>query len=89
MLRKLSNEADMGGRESQAIGRSRGSLTTKIHASSTHWATPLRFKLTGGQVHDSVQAKQLIEGQSAEYVVMDKVYCAQYITSVRNKELCL
>ena len=35
---------------------------------------PLRFSLTGGQVHDISQAAQLIDGLQGEYVIADRAY---------------
>jgi transposase len=49
------------GERSQAIGRSRGGRTTKIHALSDRFCRPIAFTLTGGQVADSEAAKQLLE----------------------------
>ena len=43
----------------QAIGRSRGGLTTKIHMVVDALGNPLAFSLTGGQVHDITQAETL------------------------------
>ena len=43
------------GAHEQAIGRSRGGLTTKIHAVGDALGNPIRLKLTGGQVHDSMR----------------------------------
>jgi hypothetical protein len=40
--------------EDQAIGRSRGGLSTKIHALVDALGNPLAFFLTGGEVHDLV-----------------------------------
>lgn len=39
--------------ENQAIGLSRGGRTIKIHAVVDGLGNPIRFLLTGGQVHDS------------------------------------
>ena len=68
-----------GGREAQAIGRSRGGLTTKIHAVVDSLGNPIRLKLTGGNAHDSVPALELIEGLTAYNVIGDKAYDAQTI----------
>ena len=38
--------------ENQALGRSKGGLSTKIHALVDALGNPLRFFLTPGQVHD-------------------------------------
>lgn len=48
--------------ENQAIGLSRGGRTTKIHALVDGLGNPLGFRLTGGQVHDSQVASELLEG---------------------------
>lgn len=46
--------------KNQAIGISRDSRTTKIHAVVDSLGNPLRFILTGSQVHDSQAAEPLI-----------------------------
>src|SRR5674476_1272494 len=63
-----------GGPEARAIGRSRGGLTTKIHAVVDALGNPLRFILTPGQASDITQAETLIEGLPAEHVLGDKGY---------------
>ena len=35
---------------------------------------PLRFIITGGQVHDATQASALLEGQAASAVIANKAY---------------
>jgi transposase len=65
-----------GGQAEQALGRSRGGFSTKIHVSVDGLGNPLRFRLTGGQRHDITQAPALIEGFSADYVIADKAYDA-------------
>ena len=44
----------------QAIGRSRGGRTTKIHALTDRFCRPLRLLLTGGQVPDCIAAEELL-----------------------------
>ena len=63
-----------GGQEEQALGRSRGGFSTKIHASVDALGNPLRFRLTGGERHDSTQAAALIEDCPAEAIIADKAY---------------
>ncbi len=48
------------GEHSQAIGRSRGGRTTKIHALSDEHCRPVAFLLTGGQVADCTAADMLL-----------------------------
>ena len=64
------------GSEDQALGRSRGGLSTKIHLAVRGLGTPVRFALTGGQRGDCPQAHTLIEGLPAEVVMADAAYDA-------------
>ena len=64
------------GSEDEAIGRSRGGLSTKISAGVDALGNPVRFILTGGQVHDILQAEDLISGISFEHLLADKGYDA-------------
>lgn len=43
------------------MGRSRGGLTSKIHALVDADGRPVALRLTGGQVHDSQEAETLLE----------------------------
>jgi transposase len=61
-------------------------LTTKIHAVVDALGNPLQLKLTGGQVHDSVPAVELIEGLTAEHVIADKAFDAQHIVDAIVKQ---
>ena len=45
----------------QALGRSRGGFSTKVHASVDALGNPLRFILTAEEEHDIKQAEALIE----------------------------
>ena len=62
------------GSEDQALGRSRGGLSTKIHMAVRGLGCPVRFTLTGGQKGDAPQAAELIEGLPAEVVMADTAY---------------
>lgn len=66
--------AQKRGADDEAIGRSRGGLGTKINVVVDALGNPLRFILTGGQVHDSKQAEALIEGFDFEKLLGDKGY---------------
>ena len=65
-----------GGQDAQALGRSRGGFSTKIHVNVDALGNPLRFTLTGGQQHDITQADTLINGYESEFVIADKSYDA-------------
>jgi transposase len=49
-------------------------LTSKIHMLADALGRPLRFMLTGGQVHDVVPAPALLEGIKGGAVIADKAY---------------
>ncbi len=56
------------------MGRSRGGLTTKIHALSDALGRPLRFILTGGEAGDITMAPALLANVEAGGVIADKAY---------------
>ncbi|MFN7310329.1 MAG: transposase, partial [Vampirovibrionales bacterium] len=63
----------------QALGRSSGGYTTKLHAVCDSHGNPVRFILTAGQVSDSTQALPLLEGFQATAVLADKGYVSEAI----------
>ncbi|WP_440870591.1 IS5 family transposase [Thiocystis violacea] len=60
----------------QAIGRSKGGLSTKIHARTDALGNPTGFYLTGGRASDLVGADYLLVGLEAEALLADKAYDA-------------
>src|SRR3954468_3547707 len=62
--------------EERSIGKSAGGPTTKIHIAADAHGNPIDFEITGGQVHDSQVASQIISkvSQNAENFVADKGY---------------
>ena len=76
------------GAQAHGIGRSKGGLTTKIHASVDALGNPLRIEISGGQVHDSLFAEVLLEGfDAARFVIADCAYDADRIRTVIDKQL--
>jgi transposase len=63
-----------GGQAEQALGRSRGGFSTKIHAGVSGLGLPVKIVLTAGQEADITQAEKLIEGVPFEVVIADKGY---------------
>ena len=63
-----------GGTENQALGRSRGGFSTKIHVTVDALGNPLRMLITPGQRNDIVEAEALIIGCDSEHVIGDKGY---------------
>lgn len=63
-----------GGRD-HCLGRSRGGLTTKIHAVVDRQGLPLRLGLTAGQAHDAPAALALLDRLAPRTIVLgDKAY---------------
>ena len=62
------------GGQDQALGRSRGGLSTKIHMVTDARGQPIRFILTGGQAADSPQAIPLLTGIKTTYLIADRGY---------------
>ena len=64
-------------RGEQALGRSRGGFSCKIHIAVDGLGNPLRFLLTAGQRHDITQAQALLEGFDFEHLLADRGYAAE------------
>ena len=65
------------GAEAAAIGRSRGGLTTKLHAAVDAVGLPLRIHPTPGQYGDRPQAEALLRGlKGIGHVIADAAYDA-------------
>lgn len=67
-----------GGRDVQAIGRSRGGLTTKIHLLVDALGYPVRFVITGGERNDVTQTPALIPPGFGAEVLCDRGYDADW-----------
>lgn len=62
------------------MGRSRGGLTTKIHAVVDGHGLPVRLSLSAGEVHDNRAAGDLLQGLKENAMVLaDKAYDADWI----------
>jgi hypothetical protein len=62
--------------EAEAMGRSRGGLSTKIHATVDALGNPLSFHLTPGQACELDGADKLLPDLAADTVLADKAYDA-------------
>ena len=60
----------------QAIGKSRGGLSTKIHVLVDALGNPFRLMLTPGQAHDLTAAQPLLETADPHILIGDKAYDA-------------
>lgn len=65
-----------GGQAEQALGRSRGGFSTKIHITVDGLGYPLRLRLSAGQRHDILQAHDLIVDLVFDFLLADRGYGA-------------
>ncbi len=57
------------------MGRSRGGLTTKIHAVVDARGLPIRLALSAGQAHDVTMADEMLDGFAPNAMILgDKAY---------------
>ncbi|MFD1973249.1 IS5 family transposase [Mesorhizobium kowhaii] len=68
-----------GGADAQGLGRSRGGLSTKIHAATEALGLPIRLIGTPGQRNDIALAHDLIDGIDADAAIADKGYDADHL----------
>jgi len=78
--RPSRGERGKRGERGQAIGRSRGGRTTKIHALIDQAGRPLAFRLTGGNIADvTVAAPLLCQCAPSAWLIGDKAYDADHL----------
>ena len=70
-------------REAQALGRSKGGFTTKIHALVDALGLPVKFILTPGQCSEIKQAPELIKDIRGANILGDKAFdCDDFINQI-------
>ena len=76
-----------GGQEQQALGRSKGGFTTKIHAVVDALGNPLEFVITAGQAHEMSQALILVSAfPQAKNVIADKGYDCNHLAQTLHEQ---
>ena len=76
--------------EERAIGQSVAGNTTKIHRAVDAHGLPLHFTITGGEVHDTKEATDLIAAlPKVDYVIADRGYDSQNLRAqiIRQKAI--
>jgi transposase len=74
----------------QAIGKSRGGNSTKIHLAVDSGGLPVYFEISGGQVHDIVHAQSLIaEAPKSSSVTADKGYDSDSLREFIEAQGCV
>lgn len=86
-----------GGQENQALGRSVGGFSTKIHIRAEGFGKPMVFALTSGERHDTIGFGDLLKGGKVKrigrgrpksrfrYFLGDKGYSSQAIRETLRK----
>jgi transposase len=74
------------GQETEALGRSRGGFSTKIHIIVDALGNPVEFILTGGQEADVTQAEPLMEGHKAGALIADKAYDSNAVVDAAKRQ---
>ncbi|MFT8781502.1 MAG: IS5 family transposase [Acetobacter orientalis] len=78
-------ETRQRGADAQALGRSRGGLSTKIHIATDGLGNPVRMLFTLGQRADVTQGEALIDGIAADIVIADKGHDADRLVETIEK----
>jgi len=75
------------GDDEQAIGKSKGGNTTKIHMAVESNGMPIEFEITGGEVHECKIAADFIAAlPPSDYIVADMGYDSEEVrNSIRRK----
>ena len=72
--------------DQEALGRSKGGFTTKIHAAVDALGNPLHFILTPGQRNDITQAELLTAKAEKTTIIADKGYDSQlFVNNLQEK----
>ena len=73
----------------EALGRSKGGFTTKIHTLVDALGNPLKFILTSGQRHDIMQADSLVKGIKNTMLFADKAYDSNAFIAQLEEQNCI
>src|SRR5262249_54183775 len=83
IVRVHQHAASIACNKRQSMGRSRGGLTSKIHAVVDSSGLPVRLALTTGEAHDNrLAAKPLSRLKSGSMLLADRGYDADWIRTL-------
>lgn len=75
--------------DQEALGRSKGGFTTKVHALVDALGNPLKFILTPGQRHDITQANSLVQDLENTMLLADKGYDSNALVEQLEGQKCI
>ncbi|MCE5170689.1 IS5 family transposase [Paenibacillus profundus] len=83
-----STERGKRGQQLQAFVRSRGRITTKIHAAIDALGNPLRFELTAGNCHNCVKGYEMLQDMdfTGKAVIADRGYDMNNVLELIEKQ---
>lgn len=77
-----------GGMDANALGRSRGGFSTKLHVVVTMQGRPIEIRATPGQRHEATLAEELLDFVHGTHCLADGGYDADRILgAIRDREL--
>lgn len=75
-----------GGQELQALGKSCGGFSSKIHAKVDSFGMPLDFIITAGQEHEIKSAVILLGNDNSNYLLADRGYdCDTFRKTLKSR----
>ena len=87
MVRVHQHAACIADSGNQAVGRSRGGLTSKLHVVVDGKGLPLRLGIAAGQAHDNRLCSTLLSGLTPRTMVLaDRGYDAGWIRALVNEQ---
>ena len=87
VVRVHQHGACIAGNKEQHMGRSRGGLTSKIHALVDANGLPVRLGLTPGEAHDNRLCSMLLTGlQPRTMLLADRGYDADWIRALASQQ---
>ena len=86
VIRAHQQAAGAEGSTAEALGRSRGGFSTKIHVACDGMGRPVNIILTPGQDHEVTQGPALIAGAEAKKVIADRGYDSNaFIAAIESR----
>ena len=87
IVKAHQHSAGAASEENQAIGKSRGGNTTKIHMAVDAYGLPIDFDITGKEVHDCKVAPEFIEKlPTTGHTIADKGYESEEVRNTIRKK---
>ena len=89
IVRAHASSAGYGNQEEEALGRSSGGFSCKIHAKVDALGNPIQIILTAGNRSDYTQADALLSNVTNAYVLGDKGYSSRKLVQKLIDQNCI